>query len=154
MASVEGGAMSSPLWLMRTLTDPSDSFDVRKKAAENANPNPKPNFNPKPKRNPNPKPNPNPSPSPKPTQAAENGYLAFADRGRPLRADDDGVGPSGPRLALRAGLGLGSGPGFGFGFGFGCGCGFGFGFGFGFAEATLEDALEHDPLRHEADLAE
>ena len=35
MASVEGGAMSSPLWLMRTLTDPSDSFDVRKKAAEN-----------------------------------------------------------------------------------------------------------------------
>ena len=48
MASVEGGAMSSPLWLMRTLTDPSDSFDVRKRAAE-------------------------------------NGYLAFADRGSPLR---------------------------------------------------------------------
>ena len=35
MASVEGGAMSSPLWLMRTLTDPSDSFDVRKRAAKN-----------------------------------------------------------------------------------------------------------------------
>ena len=35
VTSVEGGAMSSPLWLMRTLTDPSDSFDVRKKAAEN-----------------------------------------------------------------------------------------------------------------------
>ena len=58
VASVEGGAISSPMWLMRTLTDPSDSFDVRKKAAE-------------------------------------NGYLAFADRGRPLRADDEGAGPSG-----------------------------------------------------------
>lgn len=58
VASIEGGAMSSPVWLMRTLTDPSDSFDVRKKAAE-------------------------------------NGYLAFADRGRPLRADDEGAGPSG-----------------------------------------------------------
>ena len=45
MASVEGGAMSSPLWLMRTLTDPSDSFDVRKKAAEHANPNPNPKPN-------------------------------------------------------------------------------------------------------------
>ena len=101
MASVEGGAMSSPLWLMRTLTDPSDSFDVRKKAAEHANPNPdpKPNSNPKPKPKPKPNPNPNPSPSPKPTQAAENGYLAFADRGRPLRADDDGVGPSGQGVA-------------------------------------------------------
>ena len=84
MASVEGGAMSSPLWLMRTLTDPSDSFDVRKKAAE-------------------------------------NGYLAFADRGRPLRADDDGVGPSGPRLALGAGLGLGLGSGSGSGSGSGVG---------------------------------
>merc|ERR1740133_878172 len=58
VASIEGGAMSSPVWLMRTLTDPSDSFDVRKKAAE-------------------------------------NGYLAFADRGRSLRADDEGAGPSG-----------------------------------------------------------
>merc|ERR1719424_1163974 len=58
VASVEGGVISSPMWLMRTLTDPSDSFDVRKKAAE-------------------------------------NGYLAFADRGRPLRADDEGAGPSG-----------------------------------------------------------
>ena len=69
MASVEGGAMSSPLWLMRTLTDPSDSFDVRKKAAEHANPNPdpKPNPNPKPKPKPKPNPNPNPSPSPNPS---------------------------------------------------------------------------------------
>ena len=57
VASVEGGALASPVWLMRTLTDPSDSFDVRKKAAE-------------------------------------NGYLSFADRGRPLRCDDEGAGPS------------------------------------------------------------
>jgi hypothetical protein len=50
------------VWLTRTLTDPSDSFDVRKKGAE-------------------------------------NGYLAFADRGRPLRADDEGAGPSGQSAA-------------------------------------------------------
>ena len=60
VASVDGGALASPVWLMRSLTDPSDSFDVRKKAAE-------------------------------------NGYVAFADRGRPLRCDgdgDDGAAPS------------------------------------------------------------